>query len=415
MSSSKFAKHIILIAIAIVVLFAAWGCSKPVKGVSTLYPARLSDKDNWSLADLNGNIVVDKQYKDMPSMETEGMVFVKNKNGKYEYFTTDAKPKKVGSEYWEASVFSEGLAAVVAGTAENKYIQYIDKAGKPKISIKKLDGKQIVRASRFNEGLAYVATDDNMYGFIDTTGKLVIKCKFKAADIFTDGLARVSDKDGDNIEWKTGFINKTGKVVIPLKTDVQYGRFSEGLCWFTDTSKETTSTGVINKAGKVVIKATDDFQSIGQFTKGIATFSDGEAMGLINTTGKKVVRPKYTQLIQLPGGVLVGDEEGMGVINTRGKEIVPVDDKYQTLIPLGKGKYLVRESKKWIFINSKGKLVNKNEFDDFDPRGLLGYEYAEDSVRFTSASILEPEFGDYGDYETGAPAAEPAPPEPAQR
>ena len=73
----------------------------------------------------------------------------------------------------------------------------------------------------FSEGLARVLLN-NKLGFIDKTGKEVIPIKYDDASSFSEGLASVS------LNYKYGFIDKTGKEVIPIKYDYAEG-FSEGL------------------------------------------------------------------------------------------------------------------------------------------------------------------------------------------
>ena len=70
----------------------------------------------------------------------------------------------------------------------------------------------------YNEGLAGVKDADGKWGFIDKTGKLVIPCLWKKALFFSEGLVGVQD---DNEKW--GFIDKTGKVVLPfVRSNVQW-------------------------------------------------------------------------------------------------------------------------------------------------------------------------------------------------
>ena len=70
----------------------------------------------------------------------------------------------------------------------------------------------------YNEGLAGVKDADGKWGFIDKTGKLVIPCLWKKALFFSEGLVGVQD---DNEKW--GFIDKTGKVVLPFEwSNVQW-------------------------------------------------------------------------------------------------------------------------------------------------------------------------------------------------
>ena len=61
------------------------------------------------------------------------------------------------------------------------------------------------------------------YGFIDKTGKEVIPFQYDEATYFYDGLALVKegtirDKKNNVTQYgKYGFIDKTNKVVIPIK------------------------------------------------------------------------------------------------------------------------------------------------------------------------------------------------------
>ena len=60
----------------------------------------------------------------------------------------------------------------------------------------------------FCEGLVNVKDENGKWGFIDKTGKLVIPCKWKWAYDFKNGRAKVKDERDREI-----YIDKTGKVV----------------------------------------------------------------------------------------------------------------------------------------------------------------------------------------------------------
>ena len=75
-----------------------------------------------------------------------------------------------------------------------------------------------------SEGLARVEKGEypnKKFGFIDKTGKVVIPPIYDLAWHFSEGLAGV-EKNG-----KRGFVDKTGKVVIPLIYDGA-GSFNDG-------------------------------------------------------------------------------------------------------------------------------------------------------------------------------------------
>ncbi|ENA9430640.1 WG repeat-containing protein, partial [Campylobacter coli] len=64
----------------------------------------------------------------------------------------------------------------------------------------------------FSEGLAGVKLNGR-WGFIDRSGKFVIKPKFDSIWDFSEGLAKVE------LNRKYGFMDKNGKIVIEPKFD----------------------------------------------------------------------------------------------------------------------------------------------------------------------------------------------------
>ena len=98
-----------------------------------------------------------------------------------------------------------------------------------------------------SDGLFGVQLDDK-WGFIDKSGKEVIPCKYDVIEGFDEGLARVLRDD------KFGFIDKSGKEVIPCKYDKIFhsepGYFSEGLA---KVRLDDFHMAWIDKKGKEVV------------------------------------------------------------------------------------------------------------------------------------------------------------------
>jgi hypothetical protein len=127
----------------------------------------------------------------------------------------------IGARFDGCSSFSEGLAAVKVGQKWG----YINKTGAVVIKPKFID------AQVFSEGLAAVsllwtkvlekteeaitAFNGEMYGFIDRTGKLVLKPQFSQVSQFHSGLALVnlSDETSTGLWEERGYINKSGKLI----------------------------------------------------------------------------------------------------------------------------------------------------------------------------------------------------------
>jgi hypothetical protein len=125
-------------------------------------------------------------------------------------------------EYYATNGFTDGLAPVCKRIFKKNDIYgkdkwfYIDTTGK-KLKIGEFDG-----AYRFTEGLALVWKFKFGLGFINKTGKWVIKPKYSEAFPFYEGLAAaaITSKDTVYYGWnilKWGFIDKFGKWVIKPK------------------------------------------------------------------------------------------------------------------------------------------------------------------------------------------------------
>lgn len=400
MSSGKKMTGIMMLILMAAVLISSWGCGKAQE--SKYFAARVDDGDRWGMVDINGKFIVEEEWDNRPSAESEGFVYVKNDDGMYEYFKVSKKPIQIGDEYHDASRFSEGLAAVVTGKDDDKYIQFINHKGKMVIELKKLDGKRILAASRFNEGMAWVKNEEGKYGFIDKKGKLVIKCKYDDVDLFREDLAKVTT-DNDEYESKQGFIDKKGEEVIKLQENRDYQYFSDGYCWFmVEDDEGNEKMGTINKKGEVVIKADDKYYEAEPFHNGIAIFSSGSSYGLVNAKGEELIRDKYDDMLYTPHGYVIWKGDKVGLINARDKEILAPTDDFDLMIPIGGGKYFAFDDDEWLIVNKKGDEVGKQSFKDIEFTGLYGIGLEEaDEVSFYVTPEYDPEdldYGDYGDY-----------------
>jgi hypothetical protein len=95
-------------------------------------------------------------------------------------------------------------------------------------------------ANSFSEGLAAVYGDQGK-GFIDNTGKMVIKCRY-VGDGFSEGLAGVVKDD------KIGFIDKKGNMVIKPAYESIWQPFSHGMAYVWDGKRLV----YIDKTGREV-------------------------------------------------------------------------------------------------------------------------------------------------------------------
>lgn len=120
----------------------------------------------------------------------------------------------------------------------------------------------------------YTPTKDNggKWGY-KQFGEWIIKPRFDAADVFSEGLAAVS------LVGKWGYIDKNGSGTIPFKYE-KCGTFVDGLA----KAKLYGKWGYIDKTGEIIIPFT--FVTASDFVNGFAQVSFNGKNGLIDKTGK---------------------------------------------------------------------------------------------------------------------------------
>jgi hypothetical protein len=152
---------------------------------------------------------------------------------------------------------------------ENGKYGYIDKTGKVVIK------PQFENTMGFNEGLAATKLNGK-YGYIDTEGNWAIKPQFDFTYMFSDGLAMVQ------IDKKSAWIDKTGKIVIePQEFEKTAIGFKEGRL----AVKKGGKWGYLDKTGKMVIEA--KFEDAKEFSGGVAqVVTEGHQHHWIDANGK---------------------------------------------------------------------------------------------------------------------------------
>ncbi len=233
-----------------------------------------------------------------------------------------------------AENFSDGLAQVLA---EGEGTSYIDKTGTRVL----VPPSHSWRWGDFREGMARVGVgesypdQDLKWGYMDTTGKLIIPAQFDDAEDFSEGLARVKIK-GASDKW--GYIDKKGQYVVPLQFLVA-GDFRDGLAPVMPFYRGG-KYGYIDPTGKWVIPDT-------QFL-GAREFSEGLAPVEINLGTDKRVNFKWGYI----------DKQANFVIKAQFDEAFPFSDGMARVVKI-KG----WDTKKYGFIDRTGRMVVEPVYD----------------------------------------------------
>ena len=209
------------------------------------------------------------------------------RDGKTGYVNKEGK-EVIPCKYDGATMFCEGMASVceIHFLPEEEWTEecsdystegFIDKTGR-EVTPCKYD-----EAYSFHEGLALVKLDGKC-GYIDKTGCEVIPLQYDFAREFHDGLALLEDQY---------FIDKSGQKVFSLAEHgiVATWDFSEGLA--AAIFEPGGKRGYIDKTGKMVIPS--KYDEAHDFHDGLAMVKEGRTWGFIDKTGQMVIEYKTEQ------------------------------------------------------------------------------------------------------------------------
>lgn len=245
---------------------------------------------------------------------------------------------------------------------ENKY-GYINSSGQIIIL------PQFEDASNFSEGLARIKIEGK-YGFINQFGNIVIKPQFDEVGLFNNGRAKFK------IGNKYGFINRKGKIIInPIYNYAD--DFSEGFAQVVigDNYHWTTNLGYIDTSGNYVIQPQYSSES-GKFREGLAKVKINGKYGFISKKGTIVIQPSFDFASDFYDGLAwvsntkntdpFGFYAEYGCIDKTGKIVIPqmfcMPNGFSEGISVVKIMTSYGKLSNYIFINKKGEIIFRSQF-----------------------------------------------------
>lgn len=242
--------------------------------------------DKWGFVDSKGILQVEPIYNNcLPFSDGLAAVAI---NGKVGFINKDGY-FEIPPKFDYARPFSEGLSNVMIWDEKTRLLtdQYIDKKGKAVFSNDHKIAKSKSLSDLFDISQFVYPEQFSLTNYE--------RLRYRWSD-FHDGLAarRILSKPNT---WKTGFVNREGKFVIPPDFD-EAEAFSEQLA----KAKVGDKYGYINTKGECVIPFV--FSKAMNFTEGLAAVStDGTTWGYIDKAGKKVIEEKYLEALPFSEGL----------------------------------------------------------------------------------------------------------------
>jgi len=327
--------------------------------------ASVKVSNNWGYIDTKGNWVVKPSnagngpYAE-PFPFVKGLATFTTQKGLKGYINSTGKPV-IYPSFWEASNFSESLAAVKVGGINDGKWGYIDTTGNLVIQ------PQFDKALNFSEGLAAVLIDqkNGKWGYINKQGSIVIPPQFKHALSFSDGLAAIEMVAVDGFD-RWGFINNLGNLVVKPQFNDVYN-FSEGLALVS--SPDSRGYFYIDKQGQVVVKP--------RFKNPYVIIPGNENEGRKDKNGDPYSNPpfdlfshgkKFTKGLaviqyQVPDKERVDFKDNIreGYIDSQGNIVIP--PAFEVAGYFSEDLAPVRVDNKWGYIDTQGKIVIPPQFD----------------------------------------------------
>lgn len=259
--------------------------------------AKVQDEYGWSFIDKNGvKVVRDIRNLDLdnePADFSEGLARVKT-CGRWGY--ADMTGNIFGKYYECAENFTEGLAWIKHPNFDDQFRYHIESlegrygSFKPegpkcyfidKKGAKVLGPYQGIRS--FSEGLAAVMKNYK-WGFIDKNGTVVIPFKYDRVGDFHEGLAAVDIEQNPNRPGgKWGYIDRNGNNITSHKYDRAYD-FSDGIA---KVMLPNLTYGFVDENGTEVIPC--KYIYAGEFSEGVVTLSNRHNWCIVDKNGSEVI------------------------------------------------------------------------------------------------------------------------------
>ena len=138
---------------------------------------------------------------------------------------------------------------------------------------------------------------DGRWGYVDAAGAIAIEPQFRGASVFSEGLARVSDRS------RFGFVDASGRLVVPMQY-AQADAFSEGLAAVRDGDL----WGFIRPDGTVAIAPR--YEAALAFSNGLAAVSEGGRWGYVRPDGETIIAPRFEEASSFRGALAHVVENG---------------------------------------------------------------------------------------------------------
>ncbi len=349
----KFISRIAFAAIVALLVVACIGDKATYQYKTQYLPIQLVGSEKWSILDINsGEVVAKDAFTNAPSPIVDGMFYVMNDEGSYDYYDVSAPTQPVAGHFGSVTSFSDDGVAVASRIGGA--LTVINRKGE---IVKELP-KDVAQCSMFARGMAAFQNDNGSWGFINVSGDTIVPANYQSANLFLyDDYALVVDAN--------------------------------------QASDSVVSFSVIDKGGKVMFSASsNEYQPVQPyFINGVLPVVKGDTIVCLNKEGKEVANPiddkqvvekaGYADFSRTPSGnfiVVKGKKTGM--VDKNNNVLVPIE--HDNLIDINGERLIAIDGDTYHIIDRTGKAVGNIKFDNahvsednpFASRGFIDTDLA---------------------------------------
>ena len=324
----------IAFAAIVALLMTACGGNDTTYQYKTQYlPVQLVGSEKWSILDVNsGEVVAKDAFDNAPSPVVDGMFYVMNNEGSYDYYDVSAPTQPVAGHYGSVTSFSDDGVAVASRVGGSLCV--INRKGEV---IKELP-KDVSQCSMFARGMAAFQNDNGSWGFINVNGDTIVPANYNSVNLFLyDDYAVVID------------------AVQPNDSILNFS--------------------VINKSGKVMFTAgSNEYQPVQPyFINGVLPVIKGDTIVCLNQDGKEVPNPiddkqnvekgGYADFSRTPSGdYIVFKDKKTGLVDKANNVLIPI--KHDNLIDINGDRLIAVDGDTYHIVDRNGKAVGNVKFND---------------------------------------------------
>lgn len=353
----KFLSRIALAAVVALLMTACSGSDTTYQYKTQYLPVQLVGSEKWSILDVNsGEVIARDAFVKAPSPIVDGMFYVMNDDGSYDYYDVSAPTTPVAGHFGSVTSFSDDGVAVCSRVGGSLCV--IDRKGQV---IKELP-KEVSQCSMFSRGMATFQNDNGSWGYINTSGDTIVPANYSSANLFLyNDYALVVDESQPN--------------------------------------DSTLSFTVINKTGKVMFTASSaEYQPVQPYyINGVLPVVKGDSLVCLDPEGHEVANPiddsetieksGYDNYSRTPSGdyiVIKGKKTGM--VDKNNKVLIPIE--YDNLIDINGERLIAVNGDTYHIVGRDGKAVGTAKFSNahvsednpFATRGFIDANLAAASL-----------------------------------